>query len=225
MKIKILRILLIINICLNPVLVFSTEQVSDKLFFNNYIYNLSISPIIRYFDIHPEIIFRKSELISTNSNRGYSAYYEIIDDLLYLTSINISVRNENFDENFVLNNYSGLNILAEIFHDKEKIPVDWFSGVMILHDRNVYLSNYSHIDFRCVLLEIKNGIIIKKSSISHDDYYPYEAKKFELFKQSDEFIKLKEEISKKHFSGYDKETIDYYSFFKSRHISFIKTIE
>lgn len=205
---------------------FSTPQIPDIIIYEDTVFELQLSPIIRYFELHPERKFRKTDFNSTALYRGYTVDYEIIEDKLFITSINVSIKTEEPSKEFMFGKFEHINVLSEAYPGKEKVFLDWFSGVIVLHDRNINVSKFDLINMECILLEFQKGVLVKTSYIKHKDFPYYEEKQFEKFMKSEAFKSLYREVYSEDFVN--SQSRDIYSLvwnFKNKHITFMLTIE
>jgi hypothetical protein len=194
MKLKLIFALALIVFCAGKS--FATAQYPDKIFYNGKEYLLHTNPLEKYFNQFPEKR-PKNGLVSTALWRGYVATFEIKDGGLFLKDIEILVRKKNSDEKSFETEWK--SVLSEVFPDKEKLKLDWFTGLLVLpHGKLVqyvhmgYASTYENY----ILLEISDGEFKRALEFDHKKYTAFKERQFEAFKKTDEYRKLFEEMSK-----------------------------
>lgn len=122
MKTNLIIILFIIGNVL-----FSTEQIKDKLYmldgseFDIYHKYLLSDFFIENPELHPE-----SEIISSNLWRGYIAYFYIDDDGLYL--FDIKIQTDNYPKE--------ISVFNKVFPYLDRVLVSWFSGFIAMPERD-----------------------------------------------------------------------------------------
>lgn len=170
---------------------FATAQISDSIQINGKSYALNTNPLKN----HPKLDGWKSptDSVSSTANwRGYLASWEIKDSKLLLTDITITYLNKKTDD------YERRSIAGD-FVDAVPAPATWYSGALIIPDGQLvnyvhmgYASTYSHY----LIFQIDEGNVIGSLSLSQAEFEDYRDKKFEAFKNSEEFRQAFEETTK-----------------------------
>ena len=157
--------------------------------------------------------------MSTALWRGYVAYFEIIDEQLFLTDIKIEVSDEDSKDDYET---KWISAFKQVFPDKEKVKIDWYTGILILpHGKMVeyvhmgYASSYENY----IILEIDKGVLKKEKKFNIKEFEVFKERQFTEFKKTDEYKKLKEDFKKK---GSSDEFID--SFLKNYVINYTSKI-
>lgn len=183
---------------------FATAQYPDKIIYNGTEYKLHSNPLESYFDKNPDKR-PKGGVMSTALWRGYVATFEIIDNQLFLKDIEIEYRDTTNKDNY---DYKWRSVLAAVFPDQKNIKIDWLTGLLVLPRGKVV--NYVHMGYGSTyqsytLLELDNGNLKKEKQFKHKAYEKFKEKQFQVFKQSDDYKKIKIELTKE---GRTEEFID-----------------
>ena len=130
-----------------------TEQIAEKLTYNEQKYKLHTEPLKPYLDEHPIERLGHTLIERTDCWRGYVGHWAIEDDKLYLIEL------DSFE-------IPHRNALDDLFPDQEKVFAEWFSGII----RTTLDDMYMYLEFK-----IENGCLIevekKKSKyigVGHD---------------------------------------------------------
>jgi len=189
--------------------VFATAQFPDKIIYNGKEYALNSNPLEDYFEKNPDKR-PKGGIMSTALWRGYVATFQILDGQVYLKDIEIEVRDSTSKGRFKTNWKSVIN---DVFPNQAQVKVDWLTGLLVIpHGK---LVNYVHMGYgstyeKYILLEIDKGDLIKEKRFKYKDYEKFKDRQFEVFKQTEEYKKLKMDLKK---DGMPDEFID--SFLRS----------
>lgn len=181
---KILIILLSISINL---ILYATEQESDYIKINDIEHKLFTNPInqlLQFEDFHNQYITVvntiKNFSVSSACWRGYTAYFEIKNDLLYLYDIivhTVSLENIGNPEN------KDISIYSKLFDSKISFFCDFYSGVLIIPAgeciKEIY-SGYDSIYENYLIIKIHNGQVVQKKEFKYNEL---EDRKMEAFKK------------------------------------------
>ena len=181
--------------------VFATAQIPDKVIYNGKEYMLHNNPLESYFEKYPDKR-PKVEVWSNALYRGYIATFEIKGGQLYLKDIEI------------LSSYKRKEwktVRKEVFPKQKSVKIDWMTGILVLPSGK--LLNYVDMGYastfeRYTLLEINGGKLVKEKVFEHDDCEKFKEKQFKVFKETDDYKKLKADIQKR--SDWTDEAIDSY---------------
>jgi hypothetical protein len=184
--------------------VFATAQYPDKIIYNGKEYSLHSNPLETYFEKNPDKR-PKGEIISTALWRGYVATFEVKDNQLFLKDIEIEYHDTTSKESYT---YKWRSVIEEVFPDQEDIKIDWLIGLLVIpHGKLVnYVSTYKNY----ILLEIDKGDLKKEKHFKYKEYEKFKERQFQIFKQTDEYKKIKTDLQK---DGSSDEFID--SFLRS----------
>lgn len=189
-------------ILLGCFLTFATIQIPDKLFYGGKEYTMNNFYLENYFNDNPGTK-PNFEISITALWRGYVATFEIENDKLYLTGVEIL----DFEEDGRLKWKSVMN---DIFPGSGKVKAEWFTGILWGGFNNkerldpFEFDNYS-------IFEIDKGNIVKKKGLTKREYKKFKKQQIEAFKKTDEYHecieKLKEENLKQieELKQFDKE--------------------
>ena len=151
-----LIILIICIIGISYAKTIKTAQYPDKITYKGIEYNLNSNPLEKYFEQFPE---KRPDggIMSTALWRGYVAYFEIIEDQLFVTDIKIQVPDKKSKDDY---DTKWLSVFKQVFPNKEKVKINWYTGILILPYGKIveyvhmgYASTYS----KYWLLEIDKG--------------------------------------------------------------------
>ncbi|WP_345991929.1 hypothetical protein AAEU33_08095 [Chryseobacterium sp. Chry.R1] len=190
MKFKFLFLSLIISIKF-----FATGQQSNFITINGKKHKLLNDPLESYFEKHPEDdpiygekFVRKNEKgeeiisISTGNWRGYVAYFEIIDNELYV--VDLKIEDPENDSG------SMISVFNKIFHNKN-FKLD-YSGILTVPNGNLIRSDnfgFSRYYSSYLILTIDNGTLTKNKELKGEDYIEFKIKQFEKFQKTKEYKK------------------------------------
>jgi hypothetical protein len=111
------------------------------------------------------------------------ATFEIIDSTLFLRDIEIEDDNGK-------NGLRTRSAMDEVFPGQKVVVLEWFNGLLTLPYGQ--LLKYAHMWYSSAyenytILEIRLGNLRKTKDFKHDDYIKFKDRRFELFKQSDDY--------------------------------------
>lgn len=184
---------------------FATAQKPDKIIFEGKEYILHSNPMEQYFEQFPDKR-PESEILSTGLWRGYVATFIVKEDEIYLKDIEIQIDGEELNETY---NSKWKSVIKELLTEQEELKIDWLTGILVIPDGKMI--NYVHMGYASgysnyILLEVENGIVNRFKKFPHEEYQIFKKKQFEVFKKSEEYRKLVEEL--KNEDNYDEEFIE-----------------
>lgn len=171
-----------------------TAQAPDKITFKGKEYALNSNPLEPYFEKHPDKR-PKNGIMSTSLWRGYIAYFELIDDQLYVVDVKIKVRNKESKKI----HYSQVSVYAKIFPNTKRFKVDWYSGILILPYGK--LVNYVHMGYGSTyskywLLEIEKGNLNEVRKYNYKSFVKFKKRQFDEFKKTEAYKELYNDLKK-----------------------------
>jgi hypothetical protein len=168
----------------------ATAQEPDYLIVKGKTTALYTNPLERYFELHPDAR-PKSELMSTACWRGYVATWEISDQRLWLTKVDIGVaspeaKNEDRYERV------RKDVLDSIFPKSKRVLATWYSGALIVPQGEQV--QYVHMGYgstyeRYSIYTIKEGSLQKERHLSLEEFKTFRKQQFERFKATEEYKK------------------------------------
>lgn len=172
---------------------FLTPQAPDIIIFKGKEYSLNSNPLEPYFQQFPH----KRPVggtESTNLWRGYIAYFEIIDNQLYVTDIKIEVYDKDSNNEYPFKQISKFDT---VFPNTEKVKVDWFNGILILPYGKMV--RYVHMGYASTysqywLIEINCGNFIESRNYNDKEFIKFKNRQFEAFKKTNDYKKVLEEL-------------------------------
>ena len=170
-----------------------TAQYPDKIIYNGTEYSLNTNPLEPYFEKYPE---KRPQWNSTALYRGYIGHFEITQNQLFVTDITIP---RLYTDSNGETKIKSISIYKRIFPDKDKVKIDWYSGILIIPYgklKEYVHSGYASVYSNYFLLEIKNGDFRKEKNYTHKQFLEFKKRQFEEFKKTDAYKKEFEEIQK-----------------------------
>ncbi|MDC8105407.1 MULTISPECIES: hypothetical protein [Chryseobacterium] len=188
MKFKFLVLFLIISIK-----IFATGQQSNFITIDGKNHKLLNDPLEGYFVKHPEDhpvygekFVRKNEngdetfLMTTSNHRGYIAYFEIIDNELFL--IDLTIADPDSDSE------TQISVFNKIFPDK-KTKLN-YSGILTVPNGDFIDSDnfgFSSYYSSYLILTLSNDILIKSKELQKEDYIKFKINQFKAFQKTEEY--------------------------------------
>lgn len=181
---------------------FATAQFPDKILYDGKEYSLHTNPMDSYFSKHPNKK-PKDEVMCTALWRGYVATFEIKDNDLALTDIEVMVMKKNKDGE---SNTAFKSVKDAVISQGKTLVIDWFTGILVLPHGE--LVNYVHMGYgstysNYILLEIKKGKLTGKHTFDHKEYEQFKEKQFQAFKKMEIYRKHAGELKKREWSQED----------------------
>lgn len=197
------RVYIFIFLCLGCLSGFATIQISDKLIYNGKEYKLNNFYLESYFERNPD---KRPEYRTTALWRGYVATFEIENDQLFVT--NIEIESDGEDGRIVMK-----TIFDKIFPGSKKVKVNWFSGIFLGGFNDKLRRYFNEFDNYC-LFEIKEGDIIKNKELKEKEYKKFKKQQAQAFEKTEEFQicirKIKEDHTNriKEMKEYEQNMLD-----------------
>ena len=172
---------------------FMTAQIPDKILFKGKKYALNSNPLEVYFEKFPEKRPKRG-MMSTALWRGYIATFEIIENQLVVTDIEIQVPDKDAKDKYKT---KWISVYEEVFPNSEKTKIDWYTGILILPYGK--LVNYVHMGYastysKYMLLEIENGNFNESRKYNNKEFVEFKRRQFEAFKTTDAYKKIYTEL-------------------------------
>ncbi|MGK0413429.1 MAG: hypothetical protein ACJA1B_001632 [Polaribacter sp.] len=191
-----------------------TAQYPDKIKYDGIEYSLNTNPLEPYFEKNPE---KRPQWYSTALYRGYVGHFEIIENQLFVTDITIP---RHYTDSDGKPKTKSISIYKRIFPDREKVKINWYSGILILPYGK--MTEYVHSGYATVysnyfLLEIKEGDFKKDKNYTYENFLEFKEQQFAVYKKTEEY-KTEFESLKKDFPESDKKFIE--SFLKDHIINY-----
>ncbi|WDO12836.1 hypothetical protein MH928_16115 [Flavobacterium sp. WW92] len=201
--------LFLITLFLFASLIYATEQIPDVLKYNGKEYELrSFSPAHKYFQdrgFQPP----KEAIQTTGNQKIFLFTYEIINEKLYLTDVEILLLepNKKYPNMTDLNSKS---IFKEYFPHEDKILMDVSKITVIPYGDLIEEDSWSDGYYKNYLIfEFKSGEITKKLDLSKQEYITESKKQFKLFKTTKEYKEVKKDIKA-------KKSVDFFNEFRPK---------
>ena len=192
MKVKKIFIILLL-ICINFILC-ATEQESDYIKIDDIEHKLFTNPVyelLQFEDFHNKYITVingiKDFSISSACWRGYIAYFEIKNDLLYLNDIivhTVSLENIGRPED------RDISIYSKLFDSQKSFFCNFYSGILIIPTgeciKEIY-SGYDSMYENYLIIKIRNGQVVQKKEFKYNEFEDRKSEAFKRYKLSEKY--------------------------------------
>ena len=192
MKVEKIFIILLL-ICINFILC-ATEQESDYIKIDDIEQKLFTNPLyelLQFEDFHNKYITVingiKGFSVSSACWRGYIAYFEIKNDLLYLNDIivhTVSLENIGRPED------RDISIYSKLFDSQKSFFCNFYSGILIIPTgeciKEIY-SGYDSMYENYLIIKIRNGQVIQKKEFKYNEFEDRKSAAFKRYKLSEKY--------------------------------------
>lgn len=192
MKVEKIFIILLL-ICINFILC-ATEQESDYIKIDDIEHKLFTNPVyelLQFEDFHNKYITVingiKNFSVSSACWRGYIAYFEIKNDLLYLNDIivhTVSLENIGRPED------RDISIYSKLFDSQKSFFCNFYSGILIIPTgeciKEIY-SGYDSMYENYLIIKISNGQVIQKKEFKYNEFQDRKSEAFKRYKLSEKY--------------------------------------
>jgi hypothetical protein len=153
-----IKLFLAMFLFVQGVVVYATAQLPDYLIYGEGKYALATNPMEAYFEKFPK---KRPRPIMTALWRGYAATFEIMQNELWVVNIDA---------------FGPGNITDQCLDGKDRIKVDWFSGVLVMPHGE--LLHYVHLGYESIyeyykLIEIERGNFVRELNLNYEEYVKY----------------------------------------------------
>jgi len=185
--------IILLLICINFILC-ATEQESDYIKIDDIEHKLFTNPVyelLQFEDFHNKYITVingiKDFSISSACWRGYIAYFEIKNDLLYLNDIivhTVSLENIGRPED------RDISIYSKLFDSQKSFFCNFYSGILIIPTgeciKEIY-SGYDSMYENYLIIKISNGQVIQKKEFKYNEFQDRKSEAFKRYKLSEKY--------------------------------------
>lgn len=192
MKVEEIFIILLL-VCINFILC-ATEQESDYIKIDDIEHKLFTNPVyelLQFEDFHNKYITVingiKDFSISSACWRGYIAYFEIKNDLLYLNDIivhTVSLENIGRPED------RDISIYSKLFDSQKSFFCNFYSGILIIPTgeciKEIY-NGYDSMYENYLIIKIRNGQVIQKKEFKYNEFEDRKSEAFKRYKLSEKY--------------------------------------
>lgn len=190
---KVEKIFIILLLCINFILC-ATEQESDYIKIDDIEHKLFTNPVyelLQFEDFHNKYITVingiKDFSVSSACWRGYIAYFEIKNDLLYLNDIivhTVSLENIGRPED------RDISIYSKLFDSQKSFFCNFYSGILIIPAgeciKEIY-SGYDSMYENYLIIKIRNGQVIQKKEFKYNEFEDRKSEAFKRYKLSEKY--------------------------------------
>ena len=190
---KVEKIFIILLLCINFILC-ATEQESDYIKIDDIEHKLFTNPVyelLQFEDFHNKYITVISGIkdfsVSSACWRGYIAYFEIKNDLLYLNDIivhTVSLENIGRPED------RDISIYSKLFDSQKSFFCNFYSGILIIPTgeciKEIY-SGYDSMYENYLIIKIRNGQVIQKKEFKYNEFEDRKSEAFKRYKLSEKY--------------------------------------
>lgn len=210
-------LLVLIALCNNS---WATAQIPDRLIYKGTTYYLHNNPLEAYFKKYPKKR-PEGDVASTALWRGYIATFEFENNILVLKDLQIQVWMHEEGEEEWAPDVTLKSVLKEIFPEGKSLGIDWCTEILILPHGQ--LKNYVHRGYKStyeyyLLLEIKEGKLLKEKEFEANTFVQFKKEQLRLFKTTKDYTALSKKWKDKY--EYTTQEVDAYleeSIFKHLH--------
>ena len=185
--------IILLLICINFILC-ATEQESDYIKIDDIEHKLFTNPVyelLQFKDFHNKYITVINDIkdfsISSACWRGYIAYFEIKNDLLYLNDIivhTVSLENIGRPED------RDISIYSKLFDSQKSFFCNFYSGILIIPTgeciKEIY-SGYDSMYENYLIIKIRNGQVIQKKEFKYNEFEDRKSEAFKRYKLSEKY--------------------------------------
>ena len=185
--------IILLLICINFILC-ATEQESDYIKIDDIEHKLFTNPVyelLQFEDFHNKYITVingiKDFSVSSACWRGYIAYFEIKNDLLYLNDIivhTVSLENIGRPED------RDISIYSKLFDSQKSFFCNFYSGILIIPTgeciKEIY-SGYDSMYENYLIIKIRNGQVIQKKEVKYNEFEDRKSEAFKRYKLSEKY--------------------------------------
>ena len=190
---KIITILIFITVNAST---FATDQYTDKIIYNGKKYNLQITLLEKFFEKNPELK-PLDEIQSTALHKGYVASFEIKNNQIFLTDIEVLSKDKDVKEGYP---YKFKSVLNDIFPNSKSIQMVWFTGIVVIpYGKNLNYTSYEREleDDNYFVLEFENGNLNKEICLNNENYLAFKKEQYEKFKLTNEYKEVQNKIQER----------------------------
>jgi hypothetical protein len=194
--VKLLKSMLAVCLWVSAQGAFATAQESDVIIVDGRARPLNTNPLQGYLATNPGGL-PQSERRMTSNWRGYVATWEVRDNALLLTKVDVHLKDESAPPN--RGGTSARNVLTSLFPDATEVPAVWYSGALVIPTGE--LIDYVHMGYGStyasyLILIVQSGLVTRRLEMDMREFEAYRVERFEAFKATAEYrAKLKKMIS------------------------------
>ena len=164
----------------------ATAQMPDTIVIDDQTLALNTNPLTGYLNGRTDFIPKEAEMSSANWRR-HVASWRISEDRLFLTSVDVRLRDEKTGRS------STRNIIDVLFPGQSVVLADWYSGALIVPDGE--RTHYVHMGYgstysRYRILRIRQGKVVESLSLDEKQFIAYRERKFSEFKDTDDYRRM-----------------------------------
>jgi hypothetical protein len=182
--------ILVLLLALLAPAVIATAQAPDSIIIDGKSESLNTNPLRAFLRDNPNLL-PESDFESTGNWRGYVATWEVADDSLLLTRIDVDFK----DPKASADSHTAItrNVFDKLFPGAERVVATWYSGALIIPRGEIV--NYVHMGYgstyeRYTILVVKSGLVTKRLDLSAKEFEAYRASQFNKFKSTPEYKAL-----------------------------------
>ena len=188
---------------------FGTGQTGDVLRWKGKAYSLFSNPLERYLDTHPDVRPR-GDVISTANWRGYVATWEVREQKLFLTNVEVEIaRKDGAKDRLETERRS---VLESLFPGQHTVLAEWYTGHLIVPDGK--LIRYVHMGYaslykKYIAFRVERGTVVRQWTLDAASYSTFRAQQFARYKQTEAYRASVKDLQKE---GDTLERIDAFLF-------------
>lgn len=155
----------------------------DKLLYNGKEYSIVESKFLSHFFVnkadHTQTTFDSEVFVSTGMRQGYIGTFQIENNQLYVTAIQ-----KYYMEDMQIKRE---NAYASLFPNTTRTKAGWVSGLMLAGEVPEEGIKNGDSPKNYILLEIKDGTIIKERKLNKKELNNFKKKQYQSFKNTEEY--------------------------------------
>ncbi len=163
-----------------------TAQEGDVLVVDSVEYRIHTTPLEPFFEAHPDLR-PQSEGTASFLWRGYVAHWEISENRLFLTDVQVPDQGPQYRGGFGYR-----SAMATVFPEQHRVLADWFTGHMIAPSGK--LLEYVHMGFastyeKYTVFTVVKGLVKAERSMTAGEFRRFREAQFRLWQETAEYAK------------------------------------
>jgi hypothetical protein len=167
---------------------FAKTQIPNKIIYKEKEYALLSEPLEEFFIKNPE---KRPKGIDEDMLRGYAATFEIKENQLFLTEIEIrdTTNKDPKTEKWK-------SVFTEVFPNQEKVKLEPNRVLVLTYGNAVIFRGPFAWQKNILLLEMSKGLLIKEQQLEYAKYKVFNDKLFKFLKKNEvsEYEEIKEKL-------------------------------
>ena len=169
---------------------YATAQRPNIIYIDGVRYSLCGDPLESYFKTYPERQPKNPSRVS-DLWRGYIATFEIQEGMMSLKDIEAYKSTD-----MTTGKTEWRSVLADVVPGKNKLQIDWFTGLLVLPNGDIRMLDYTEYDCSLlyegyIVVEINNGKFVRSKRINEfDKWMDFRERQFKAFRKTQDYKDL-----------------------------------